>query len=118
MARIDFFNIVKGPKMTDKAAFLNKTQNKIVVDVDLNANKKDIKKAMEVLFGIEVLSVNTIKIKGKKKRSASRFEYFEKDKKKAIVKFKYDPKMESNSNNIEQLSSSIDGNFEKNNTEN
>ena len=42
MARVDFFNIVKSPRMTDKAAFLNKAQNKIVVDVDLNANKKDI----------------------------------------------------------------------------
>ncbi|WHP39246.1 MAG: 50S ribosomal protein L23 [Mollicutes bacterium] len=43
-------------------------RQQIVFLVDLRANKKQIKKAFETIFGYEVLSVNTIRLKAKKKR--------------------------------------------------
>jgi large subunit ribosomal protein L23 len=50
-----------------------------------NATKPQIKKAVEKLFSVTVLSVNTIVVKGKKKRMGKSAGY-RSDWKKAIVK--------------------------------
>ena len=36
--------------------------------VDINTNKIDIKKSIELIFGVKVSAVNVIKVKGKTKR--------------------------------------------------
>ena len=60
------FNEIKKPIVTEKSTLLSET-NKIVFLVDVNSNKIDIKKSIELIFGVNVTSVNTIKVKGKSK---------------------------------------------------
>ena len=59
--------------------------------VDKRANKVEIKKAVEQLFGVKVEKVNTISVKGKKKRMG-RSEGYTSDWKKAIVTLTADSK--------------------------
>ncbi len=59
--------------------------------VDVNANKIEIKKAVEEIFGVQVAKVNTMNVKGKKKRMG-RTEGRRPSWKKAIVTLKQDSK--------------------------
>ncbi|AFV12757.1 50S ribosomal protein L23 [Thermacetogenium phaeum DSM 12270] len=72
------------PLVTEKAVNLAQEQNKYTFYVDKRANKIEIKKAVEDLFKVKVLSVNTINVKGKKKR-VGRYEGRTPERKKAIV---------------------------------
>ena len=61
-------DIIKRPiALTEKAARL-KEANKVVFEVALGANKIQIRSAVEALFGVKVLSVNTLIQRGKVKR--------------------------------------------------
>ena len=62
---------------------LREANNKLTLKVDVNANKIEIRKAIEVLFKVKVLAVNTIQMMGKKKLGKS--EGKRPDWKKAIV---------------------------------
>jgi large subunit ribosomal protein L23 len=64
---------------------LRTAQNKYVFEVATKATKPQIKKAVEKLFKVKVESVNTLVVKGKKKRTG-RFVGYRSDWKKAIVK--------------------------------
>lgn len=76
-------SIIIHPIMTEKSFKLQK-ENKYVFRVDPRATKPEIKKAVEEMFGVTVLKVNTINVKGKKKR-LGRFEGRTSSWKKAIV---------------------------------
>jgi large subunit ribosomal protein L23 len=56
------------PIITERAAILTETQNKVVFEVAVNANKNEIKQAVESLFEVEVTAVRTMNVKGKLKR--------------------------------------------------
>lgn len=62
-------------------------QNKYVFIVDKRANKIEIRKAVEDLFGVKVESVNTQNVSGKPKRVGIHRGY-KPDRKKAIVTLK------------------------------
>lgn len=62
------YQILKGPVFSEKAQTLGDTANVQVFKVALDATKLEIKKAVEQLFGIEVLKVNTTITKGKTRR--------------------------------------------------
>jgi large subunit ribosomal protein L23 len=81
------FDIIKRPRVgSTKVVKLNKeNKQKIVVDVYFNANKIQIRKAVELLFDVKVISVNTIIVKGKNKRVAGRHNYKTSSYKKAII---------------------------------
>ena len=66
-------------------------QNKVTLEVKKDANKIEIKKAFENIFGVKVASVNTVTCKGKLKRMG-RHEGYTPDRKKAIVKLTDDSK--------------------------
>jgi large subunit ribosomal protein L23 len=76
--------LIKGPIITEKAHLQKAAGNKVTLRVDVNANKIEIRKAIEELFKVKVLQVNTISGKGKKKRMG-RTEGVRSDWKKAIV---------------------------------
>jgi len=59
---------------------------KYVFEVAPDANKIEIKEAVEIIFGVEVMKVTTLNIKGKKKRMGRYPEGARKDWKKAVVK--------------------------------
>ena len=76
--------LIKGPIITEKSHLLKAEGNKVTLKVDVKANKIEIRKAVEELFKVKVLSVNTISMKGKKKQ-VGRTEGVRSDWKKAIV---------------------------------
>jgi len=59
---------------------------KYVFEVAPEANKIEIKKAVEDLFDVEVIKVTTLNMKGKKKRMGRYPSGYRKDWKKAVVK--------------------------------
>jgi large subunit ribosomal protein L23 len=62
----------------------NEEHNTVVFQVDCKANKLLIKQAVEALFQVQVLEVNTLNVRGKKKRVRMR-EGRKPDWKKAYV---------------------------------
>jgi len=76
--------IIKRPIITEKSMSMI-PQKKYTFEVDRRANKIEIKKAVEQLFGVEVEKVWTMNVKPKRKRMG-RFEGRTKAWKKAIVK--------------------------------
>ncbi len=85
------------PLYTEKIANLQDALNKYAFRVDLNANKIEIKKAIEKKFEVEVKSVRTMVVFGKKRQQmtkAGRFEGRRASWKKAIVTLKSGHKLE------------------------
>jgi large subunit ribosomal protein L23 len=80
-----YHSIIRYPSITEKNTTLRTAQNKYVFEVAPEATKPQIKKAVEKLFSVTVLSVNTIVVKGKKKRQGKSAGY-RPNWKKAIVK--------------------------------
>ena len=65
---MDPYKIVKHPISSEKAIRLMELENKLLFAVDRNSTKNEIKKAIEDLFKVRVLKVNTfISNKGQKK---------------------------------------------------
>lgn len=62
------YQVLLGPVFSEKAQVLGDTAGVQVFKVALNANKLEIKKAVEQLFGVEVVKINTTITKGKTKR--------------------------------------------------
>jgi large subunit ribosomal protein L23 len=62
------FEVVKGPRLTEKSSLLQELQGKVVFKVDRRANKIEIKQAVENLFNVKVAHVRTAAARGKKKR--------------------------------------------------
>lgn len=79
--------IIRYPSITEKNTSLRQTENKYVFEVVRTATKLQIKEAVEKLFGVEVVSVNTMVVKGKKKRMG-RYAGYRPDWKKAVIKIK------------------------------
>lgn len=82
-ADVKHYDTILAPIITEKATLLS-DQNKIVFRVPVAATKKDVKAAIEALFKVKVVSVNTITVKGKTKRFRG-VEGKRSDVKKAIV---------------------------------
>jgi large subunit ribosomal protein L23 len=60
--------IIANIRLTEKASLLGERNNQYVFRVATDANKIEIKQAVEKLFGKKVLRVNTAQYAGKKKR--------------------------------------------------
>lgn len=65
------FDVVRAPLITEKATLLSE-RNQVVFKVALSATKPQIKAAVEKLFDVKVLAVNTLVQKGKTKRVKGR----------------------------------------------
>ena len=61
-------DIIKKILLTEKGTRLSEEQNKYLFRVSKEANKVEIKRAVEELFSVRVMAVNTMRRKGKKKR--------------------------------------------------
>ncbi|MDQ2803084.1 MAG: 50S ribosomal protein L23 [Pseudomonadota bacterium] len=71
MSREAMYQIIRGPLITEKATRLSE-HGHYVFRVALEAKKPEIKAAVEGLFGVQVLAVNTLIQKGKTKRFRGR----------------------------------------------
>ena len=83
-------DIIIKPVLTEKG-YDGIADKKYAFIVKKDANKIQIKNAIEKIFGVEVESVNTVTCKGKLKRMG-RYEGYTPDRKKAIVTLKADSK--------------------------
>ena len=80
------YDIIKEPHISEKGTMLSDS-NRYVFKVYENANEIVIKKAVEGIYGVDVLSVNTVKVP-KKKRRLGKVQGFKAGYTKAIVKIK------------------------------
>ncbi len=79
------YDIVLRPIVTEKSSLLKENGNQYVFEVRRNANKIEIRKAVEKLFKVKVVSVSVMNMEGKEKR-LGRFSGKRADWKKAYVK--------------------------------
>jgi large subunit ribosomal protein L23 len=79
------YDIVLRPIVTEKSSLLKESGNQYVFEVQRDANKIEIRKAVEKLFKVKVVSVSVINMEGKEKR-LGRFSGKKADWKKAYVK--------------------------------
>jgi large subunit ribosomal protein L23 len=87
------YEIIKGPVVTEKSTAQGAEGNKVVFWVDTKANKKEVKEAVEKVFNVTVLVVNTHKVPGKLKRMG-RFSGKRPTRKKAYITLKQGDKIE------------------------
>ncbi|MGA2418263.1 MAG: 50S ribosomal protein L23 [Candidatus Staskawiczbacteria bacterium] len=86
------YEAIKQPHISEKATDLGE-KNQYIFEVSPNYNKNEIKNAVEGIYGVDVLSVNVIKIPAKKRR-LGKTEGWRKAYKKAVVKIKEGQKIE------------------------
>jgi large subunit ribosomal protein L23 len=82
---MDIRNIIKKSIVTEKATILKEANDEYTFVVDKNANKFQIKQAVEFLFNVKVKSVHTSNYIGKHRRVGAHSGY-KSDWKKAIVR--------------------------------
>ena len=93
MGNEKLYTLIKAPIITEQTASLGENLKQVVFKVDLSANKREIKKAVEKLFKVEVLKVTTSVVKGKTKRN--RFGIYKKSNyKKAFVSISDDSEIQ------------------------
>ena len=65
---MDAYEILRRPIVTEKSSLQSESLNRYTFEVDVRANKQQIKNAVERVFGVQVLAVNVAKVHGKKRR--------------------------------------------------
>lgn len=85
------YDIIKRPVITEKSMEAV-GDKKYVFEVALDANKVEIRKAIEKIFGVKVLSVNTIRVAGKNVRGRTGRSGRKPERKKAIIRLTEDSK--------------------------
>ena len=81
----EWHQVVRKPLITEKSTRMKEAENQIAFVVDSEANKVQIRQAVEKLFKVKVKSVRTMNLVGKRKRMG-KFWGWKSDWKKAIVK--------------------------------
>lgn len=64
---MEMYSIIKKPVITEKSMGLM-AENRYTFSVNPKANKIEIRKAVELIFKVKVLDVNTVSVRGKNKR--------------------------------------------------
>lgn len=82
---MDIYQIIKEPRITEKATLQKEGANQVSFKVHKGANKIEIRQAVETLFKTKVVSVRTMNIRGKRRRMGRNVGK-QPDWKKAVVK--------------------------------
>jgi len=93
MNKSSYYDLIRHPLLTEKTIEAKESHNQYAFAVDRQANKVEIKKAVETLFNVKVQGVRTLSVKGKEKRVGSNVGK-RSDWKKAIVTLKPEQKIE------------------------
>ena len=88
------YDIIQGPIITEKTMALKEKNNQYTFKVLKSANKIEIKQAVEEIFKVKVLSVNTINVLPKRARVGQHVG-FKPAYKKAIVRLEKDNKIDA-----------------------
>lgn len=90
---ISIYQVIKKPLFTEKGTHLKESMNKLLVEVNKDANKFEIKKAFEEIFKVKVDKVSTITVNGKWKRQGKSVGK-RPDRKKALITLKKGEKLD------------------------
>ena len=90
---MDMYKIVKKPLVTEKGTVMLSEGNRVTFRVHLDANKIEIREAVQKIFSVTVLQVNTQVVRGKRKRFGRAMGQT-KSWKKAMVQLKEGDKIE------------------------
>ena len=82
------FEIIKTARLTEKGTRQTDSNNQYTLMVDRRANKYQIKKAVEDVFKVKVVKINTLNVRGKARRQNTTQAGKSPDWKKAIVTLK------------------------------
>jgi large subunit ribosomal protein L23 len=93
------FSVIKRPVITEKGLDQKEDKGTLCFEVDVHANKRDVKEAVEKLFKVKVASVNTSNYYGKERRRG-RYSGYQPDWKKAYVRLKAGEKMIEYAENV------------------
>ncbi len=85
---LSIYEIIKGPVLSDKAYKLNQKYKKLVLFVHPNANKPQVKQALELLFKVKVEKINSLRRKGKEFLTKKRVKKQKSLRKRVIVTLK------------------------------
>uniref|UniRef100_A0A832MNL8 Large ribosomal subunit protein uL23 n=1 Tax=Eiseniibacteriota bacterium TaxID=2212470 RepID=A0A832MNL8_UNCEI len=86
-------SVVRKALITEKGTVLREMRNQYVFEVATDANRIEIKRAIEAIFSVKVRNVQTMQLRGKAKRQG-RWVGKRSDWKKAIVTLQPDHKIE------------------------
>ena len=81
---MNMYDIIRRPVITEQS-MADVADKKYVFEVAIDANKTEIKAAVEEIFGVKVAKVNTVRMQGKVKRVGANPAGKRADYKKAIV---------------------------------
>lgn len=84
-ATIHQFDTIVEPVITEKTMSLMQEQNKVTLKVSPKANRADVKKAFEAVFGVKALNVNIVNVPSKETTRGGRYKGTISGYKKAIV---------------------------------
>ncbi len=87
MKQIDLMNVLEAPIISEKSTLAGEKNGQVVFRVRQSATKSQVKRAVELLFKVQVDAVHVLNVKGKAKRFG-RFLGNRSDWKKAYVKLK------------------------------
>ena len=86
MAEISVFDVLRRPIISEKGT-MQLAQNKYTFEVDVRANKEQVREAVEKVFKVDVTDVNVSIVPGKRRR-VGRHHAMTAEWKKAIVSVK------------------------------
>jgi large subunit ribosomal protein L23 len=70
---LDIYHIIKRPVITEKSTQMEERLHKVVFEVDRRATKTQVRDAVEKLFKVKVLAVNSLRLRGKPIRRGNTF---------------------------------------------
>lgn len=82
------FEVIKSVRLTEKGALQAEKSNQYTVVADRRANKIQIRQAVQELFKVKVVKVNTLNAGGKARRQSTKQAGWTSDWKKALVTLK------------------------------
>lgn len=85
MPELHLYEVIRRPVITEKSNAIMDEDNKYVFEVALNANKIQIREAVEIIFDVPVEKVNTMVMPAKRGRRGRKWYMRKKAWKKAIV---------------------------------
>ncbi len=95
----DLYTVIKRPIITEKALDQKDANRMLCFEVNVDANKQEVKQAVEKLFKVKVDTVTIMNFLGKERRRG-RYTGYKPDWKKAYVRLKAGEKMIEFAENI------------------
>lgn len=85
MPELHIYDVIRRPVITEKSNMMTADNNQYVFEVAANANKVQIREAVEVLFEVTVEKINTLVMPAKRGRRGRKWYKRSQQWKKAIV---------------------------------